>query len=232
MSRKRDKRRYAKEETQRQENTLQLKIRPKTDGQQDLFDALFDTENQYIAVSGPAGSGKTILATYFAAKEVMANRYERVIICRSVTTIQGEEIGFLSGSAGSKLQPFMVPFMDNFVKFVPRVDKWVAAKKIEVVPLAFIRGRSFENCIVLLDEAQNIDKETFRSIMTRISDSSKLVALGDFRQSDKSIKETDFEKVCKVLEGMESFEWVELTNEDIQRSRHIAMINSLIDEIA
>ena len=136
MSKRREKRKAAKAEREKRNNSLLQKIRPKTENQADLFDAIEDKDTQYVAVSGPAGTGKSCVASYLAAKLVMQGHYEKIIVCRSVTTVAGEDIGYLGGSANQKMAPFMVPFFYNLQKFIPDFKNWVAFQKIEIVPLA------------------------------------------------------------------------------------------------
>jgi len=232
VSKRREKRKAAKADREKRNNSLLQKIRPKTENQAELFDAIDDRRFNYVAVTGPAGTGKSCVASYQAAKLVLQKRYEKIIICRSVTTVAGEDIGYLGGSANQKMAPFMVPFFYNLQKFIPDFKNWIAFNKIEIVPLAFVRGRSFENCIVLVDEAQNVSTDVFRALLTRIADDSKLIFMGDAAQNDKQTRYTDFEKVCTALQGMKSFHWVQLGPEDIIRSRNIAEINDRLDEIS
>ena len=208
------------------------RIRPKTLGQKDLWDALHEKDIQYVAISGPPGTGKSFLTCYYAAKELEKNpNIEKISICRSVTPIKGEEIGFLKGGVGEKMAEWLVPMTSNLKTFLPDYGEYVYKGAIEVIPLAMARGRSFEYTVVIADEAQNLSLETFEMLLTRIADSSKLIVLGDFKQNDRRGDTTDFEKVCGALDGMDAFKWIQLDWEDCIRSKNIREISERLDEI-
>ncbi len=190
---------------------LQIKVSAKNIQQQDLMEALNEDSVRYIAATGIAGSGKTFLACHFAMNQLLQNKVEKIVLLRSVTQVAGEDFGYLPGSVEEKLQFFLQPMIANLKKFSNgRYEDLYSAKKIEIAPLAMIRGMSFENCVILVDECQNISSEIFKALLTRVADTSKLVLMGDYAQNDKDKVKTDFEDVCERLEGMPSFEWIEL----------------------
>ena len=191
---------------------LQIKVSAKNIQQQDLMDALNDDTVRYIAATGIAGSGKTFLACHYAMNQLLANKVDKIVLLRSVTTVAGEDFGYLPGSVEEKLQFFLQPMIANLKKFSNgRYEDLYSAKKIQVSPLAMIRGMSFENCVVIVDEAQNVSSEIFKALLTRVADSSKLIMMGDYKQNDTTKVKTDFEDVCERLEGMSCFDWIELS---------------------
>jgi len=204
-------------------------VRPRSEGQKRLWSALNDPEIQYIAVTGEAGVGKTFLSCYYAMKQYIEGRYNKIYIARSVLPIRGESIGYLKGDAESKLEGYMVPMIENFEKFMP--DSNTIRKAVELVPLVQIRGRSIENSIFLCDEGQNLSLDVLRACVTRLNEKSKVVFMGDIKQNDTHKKVTDFERFCRALDGMNAFEWVQLTEADQQRNRNISEINRRLDRL-
>lgn len=215
---------------QQEEDIKNLKVHvyAKNEDQQDLLDSLYDNRVRYIAATGIAGSGKTFLACHYAMNMLLKNKVDKIVLLRSVTQVAGEEMGFLPGSVEEKLQFFLQPMISNLKKFsCGQYAELYASKKIEVAPLAMIRGMSFENCIVLVDECQNVSSEILKALLTRIADSSTLIMMGDYKQNDTRKVTTDFEKVCNKLEPMSCFDWIELTKS--VRSKNIQEILRLLD---
>lgn len=209
-----------------QENKIELikYIKPKTRGQYNYYKAI--ENNRIILVSGPAGTGKTSLSCYYAAKSLIANKYRKVIITRPAIEACNENFGFLKGDIDSKIYPYLVPIYEELEKYVDKqvVQRWKAEKIIEIAPLAFMRGRNLESCFIIADECQNMSTEQFKMILTRMHDDSKIVLCGDFEQSDLKNRGNDFKNVCERLDGMESTEYIRLTDDDIVRSRFISEI--------
>lgn len=175
---------------------LKVNFLPKTENQK-LLSRLIKSKDIVIC-GGPAGTGKTYVACAEALKLLINpdNFYKKIIIAKSVTVTEGEDIGYLKGSLKEKMEPFMESFLDNFYKIIgkPLTLKLMEHEVIEVLPLAYIRGRSIDNTIIIVDEAQNISLKNMRTTMTRIGEDSKMVIIGDTRQIDlknKSISSLD-----------------------------------------
>lgn len=140
---------------------------------QKQFIKLIDNKDIVIC-AGPAGTGKTYVACAEALR-LLAKRsdiYKKIIIVKSVTVLEGEEIGFLKGTMKEKMEPYMISFMDNFHKIIGKelTRSMEAQELIEIMPLAYIRGRSIDNTIIIVDEAQNISLKNMRSTMTRLGE--------------------------------------------------------------
>lgn len=165
-------------------NKISVKIKCKTETQKDLINAI---KNKEITIcAGPAGTGKTYVACAEALSMLAKGAFQKIIVAKSVTVLDGEEIGFLKGTVKEKMEPVMLSFMDNFYKLIgkPLTIELEKAELIEVVPLAFIRGRSIDDSIIIVDEIQNLKKEHLITILTRIGDRSKLILMGDGDQVD------------------------------------------------
>jgi phosphate starvation-inducible PhoH-like protein len=187
-----------------------------------------------IICAGPAGTGKTYIACAEALK-LLAKKshiYKKIIIVKSVTVLEGEEIGFLKGTMKEKMEPFMISFMDNFHKIIGKelTRSLEHQELIEIMPLAYIRGRSIDNTIIIVDEAQNISLKNMRSTMTRLGDNSKMIIVGDTRQIDIGKKEvSSLERVVNYFNNVDEIGIMEFHREDIVRNPLIIKIEEIFE---
>jgi phosphate starvation-inducible PhoH-like protein len=193
-------------------------------------------ENEITIVSGLPGTGKTFLACAEALKQVKTKaKFKKILLVKSVTQLPGEELGFLPGDMKDKLEPFMISFIDNFEKIIGETltKKLRELGIIQVQPLAFVRGRSIDNTIIVVDEAQNISRENMRTLMTRIGDNSKMVILGDVKQKDiKNKNNSSLETILDRFRDHDGFGCVELRDpSDVVRNPIIKIIESTFDDI-
>ena len=162
------------------------KISPKNKEQSFAIDALMQPNIPLVTLTGIAGSGKTFLTLMAAMDGAMSKKYNRIIISRSIQTV-GNDIGFLPGDLNEKMDPWLAPIKDNFQTMFNDITYFEAMKdkgQIEVAPLAFIRGRSFNDSFVIVDEAQNATVHELKTLITRVGKNSKIVLLGDTDQID------------------------------------------------
>lgn len=140
--------------------------------------------NSITILTGKAGSGKTLAAVITALDMVFKKEIKKIYITRPVVT--REDIGFLPGDIASKLDPFLVPIYDNLKRCYneEKINQLIENKVIEIAPISFMRGRTIEDGILIIDEAQNIDNESFKMCLTRIGKNGKVVACGDSAQID------------------------------------------------
>ena len=202
----------------------------KNEKQQELIDLI--KKKEITIVSGPSGTGKTYV-TLATALSLLGETYKRIILVKSVTTIPGEEIGFLKGDMEQKMEPFVMSYMWNIDKICgPDSSNTLLTKKlIEILPLAYIRGLSIDNSIVIIDEAQNIDAHTFKTMMTRIGEDSKYIFLGDVEQIDRKKKsESCLQKVMDIFKDSPIIGTIEFTDEDCVRNPIIPKILSILRE--
>lgn len=165
-----------------------ISLLPLNDKQGEYIDAL--KHNNQVIVLGPAGSGKTYCVATFAANEYHLKNIDKVVITRPHVSV-GKEIGFLPGTLEEKCAPWALPVIDVLEKHLGKgtVETGLKNGNIEIAPLALMRGRSFENSFVIVDEAQNITLPELKMLVTRIGEGSTLVLNGDVQQSD--LKESD-----------------------------------------
>jgi len=197
---------------------------PKTEKQKELISSI--RQNEVTISIGSSGTGKTF-CTLGVALQLLDQGYSKIILIKSVTTIPGEEIGFIPGSYGEKMEPFMMSYCWNIDKMCGKDASKELIKKglIEVLPIAYIRGLSIDDSIVIVDEAQNINKHTFKSIMTRIGSNSKYIFLGDIEQVDrKKHTESCLAEVLDIFKDSDYIGTVEFADSDCVRNPIIPKI--------
>lgn len=196
---------------------------PLTDNQKKFFDA-YERGDYFVMLLGSAGTGKSFIACYKAIQEVFDKNssFRRVVIVRSA--VQSRDVGFTPGSVEEKMSLYEQPYMQIYHTLFNRRDAYEQLKesgKIEFVSTSFIRGMSFDDSIIVVDECQNMTWEELSTIITRVGYRSKIIFCGDYRQTDlyKSNKDkSGLLKFHEVAKLMGSFTSVEFTTEDIVRS--------------
>ena len=212
------------------QSTLIKDFNAKNQKQQRLVNLIEDKE--VILATGDAGTGKTYVALA-TALSLLGPIYKKVVLVKSVTTLPGEEIGFLKGGMEQKMEPFVMSYVWNIDKICGQGSALSLMNKkiVEVLPLAFIRGLSIDNSIVIIDEAQNIDAHTFKTMMTRIGEDSKYIFLGDVEQIDRKKKsESCLQKVMDIFKDYPIMGTIEFTDEDCVRNPFIPKILSVLRE--
>ena len=213
---------------------IKVNIKCKTENQKKFLKLI--RENEIIICSGNAGTGKTFLAISEALNLIKQNDsvYKKIVLIKSVTPLKGEEVGFLKGSIDEKMLPFMYSFMANFYKIIGKTlsDNLKEQNIIEVLPLAFIRGLSIDNAIIIIDEAQNVSFDNMESILTRIGENSKMIIIGDTKQIDiKNKKESSLSFISESFKNTDKFGIIEFSKEDQVRNPLINKIEEIFDKI-
>lgn len=214
-------------------NKISVKLKCKTETQKKLIDAI--KEKEIIICAGPAGTGKTYVACAEALSMLAKGTYQKIIVAKSVTVLDGEEIGFLKGTVKEKMEPVMLSFMDNFYKLIgkPLTIELEKAELIEVVPLAFIRGRSIDDSFIIVDEVQNLKKEHLITILTRIGDRSKLILMGDGDQVDlKKKAESGLGWLINTFSDFSDIGVIAFTEDDSVRNPIVRRILSHIKNLS
>jgi phosphate starvation-inducible PhoH-like protein len=215
-------------------NEIPIRIKCANEKQKQLKKAIEDKE---ITISiGPAGTGKTYIGLKTALHILKTEpQYRRIVLIKSLQTIKGEEMGFLPGTLYEKMEPYMHSFTGNLDKiFGDRVTagKMLAAGIIAIEPLAFIRGNTLDNSIIIIDETQNIDKHTFKTIVTRIGRNSKMIFLGDIEQIDRRAKnESCLSKVFTAFGESDFVATIEFVNDECVRNEIIPLVLDVLKTI-
>ena len=205
--------------------------------QQEFARLICTTDKQIIFCTGKAGTGKTFCALATALQlKVLDKQYDHIVYSRTPVQL-GEAMGFLPGDIGEKFNPFMGGLMDNLESISrasalkPHVND--LKSKIDIVPIAFLRGRSFSNTILIIDEAQNLDLTTLKAVLTRFDDYSKIILMGSMNQIDDPKQarkdKCDFLKVIEALADEPYVGTVELVQS--MRSAHCVRVDELLGQI-
>ena len=197
--------------------TWKKSIAPKSLGQRKYLNAL--NENDLVFGLGPAGTGKSYLAVAKGVEMMKKGEIDRIILSRPAVEA-GENLGFLPGDMKEKVDPYLRPIYDALYEMMPydRVEKKIQNGEIEIAPLAFMRGRTFQNSCIIIDEAQNTTPVQMKMILTRIGKRSKMIVNGDLTQTDipKGV-ESGLSKAVKILRRIQLIKVVELTEKDVIR---------------
>jgi phosphate starvation-inducible PhoH-like protein len=156
---------------------------PKTNTQGDLISAL--TNSNQVFILGPAGTGKTYVTATFAADLYITKDIDKIVITRPHVTV-GKDMGYLPGTLEEKTYPWALPVLDVLIKHLGKgaVETGIKNGNIEMAPLALMRGRSFDNSFIIVDETQNITTHELKMLLTRVGEGSRIVLNGDVQQSD------------------------------------------------
>ena len=208
---------------------------PATSTQEEVFKAYSDGQN--LSISGAAGTGKTFISLYLALVDVMDKEtpYERVIIVRSA--VPTRDMGFLPGTQEEKEAAYTAPYEVIVNDLFDDGDAWnklTQLKTVEFMTTSYLRGQTFNNAVVIVDESQNCNYHELCSIITRIGRDAKFVMCGDYYQSDftKNTEKEGINQFIKILSHMTSFDIIEFGFEDIVRSglvRDFIMTKELVD---
>lgn len=194
-----------------------IKISAKNESQKKLITSI--KNNEITICAGPAGTGKTFVAMAYALSLLRknTNRFKTIYLVKSVTTLKGEELGFLKGDLREKIEPFMWSFYINMEKLIlgTTLRNLVNDEIIRPFPLAYMRGASLDDCIIIADEIQNVTLDNSRTLLTRIGKNSKIILLGDMNQIDmKNKNESSLETLLEIFDGVSGIGTIAMSKED------------------
>lgn len=210
-----------------------VSLTPQTANQREYIEAI--KTNDIVICRGLAGTGKTLIAINAALELYEQGLYDRIVIVRPAVEACGEKIGFLPGGIGDKMKPLVAPIVDNlrvFIRDEGYITTLMAPEQglIEVIPMAFLRGRTLNNCVVIFDEAQNSTVAQMKLFLTRVGQNCKVIINGDSTQSDIDCKNGLDDIIDRGLYNIENIEYIELGEEDIVRSTIVSKILRLYDQ--
>lgn len=194
-----------------------IKIIAKNDSQKKLINSI--KNNEITICSGRAGTGKTFVAVAYALSLLRksSNRFKKIYLVKSVTTLKGEELGFLKGDLKEKIDPFMWSFYINMEKLILESSMKTLLDKeiIRPFPLAYMRGVTLDDCIIIADEMQNVSINNSLTLLTRIGSNCKLILLGDINQIDmKDKNESSLETILSMFEDVQGIGAIHMNKED------------------
>ena len=205
-------------------------IKSRSENQQKLIDAYFS--NDMIFAVGPAGTGKTYLSIALAVKALKEKTAKKIILCRPAVEA-GEKLGFLPGDIKDKIDPYLQPPYDSLEDMLPAVklQDMMEKRVIQICPLAFMRGRTLSDAIVILDEAQNTTPAQIRMFLTRMGWNTKMIVTGDLTQIDLPRQQkSGLAEALSILGDIEGISVINFTKKDIVRHRLVTKIVDAYDK--
>ncbi len=199
-------------------------LKPKTEGQKRYVGSVM--KNDIVFVIGPAGTGKTYLAVAFALSHLKNSVVKKIILARPAVEA-GESLGFLPGDLREKIEPYLRPVYDSLFDMLPpeKLKTYIEKQVIEIIPLAYMRGRNLDNSFLILDEAQNATSMQMKMFLTRIGINSKAIVNGDITQIDLYDKgNSGLVQIQSILKNISGIDFVYLHKEDVIRHRLVKEI--------
>jgi len=198
-----------------------------------IYNNLLKNKNKKIVVAtGPAGTGKTLLATENGVRNFLFGNCEKLIFTRPSVSVD-EDLGYLPGTLEEKMSPWVRPIYDILYNFITpkEVTELIEGKVIEISPLGFMRGRTFKNCWIIADEMQNSTMSQMKMLLTRIGENSRIVITGDLEQHDRKDEINGLEDFLNKFKGKRSssISSVEFLNDDIQREEVVKEVLEIYD---
>jgi phosphate starvation-inducible PhoH-like protein len=218
------KRREKKEKTAVTQQYNLREVKPITPTQREIFESFFNSE-QNLFLHGYAGTGKSFVACYLLLKELLqeGTPFKKIVIIRS--TVPSRDQGFLPGSAADKAKVYERPYYSLFEELFNRADAYETFKRkklVEFESTSYLRGTTFNDCLVLFDEMQNATYNELKTVITRMGENSRLIISGDYLQSDLDSRDKHgVLDIMKILKRMKMVDFFEFTKEDIVRSKFV-----------
>ena len=210
-----------------------LQIIPRNLHQEDLLEYLEDTSKHIVFATGPAGTGKTMMAVQMGIRKLEEGAVERIVITRPAVSVD-EQHGFLPGDLKQKMEPWTRPIFDFLEEYYKpnQVVKMVEDKTLEISPLAYMRGRTFKNAWIIADEMQNATQEQTKMLLTRIGEGSKIVVTGDLAQHDRGFANNGLKDFLERYntDTYNSISHVQFTKRDVERHPVVADVLKIYDE--
>ena len=222
---------YVSQDNHYQGRKKKVTILPKSRSQETYIDALLYSGKSIVFASGPAGTGKTLLAMLSAIKHYKDGAVDKIVMTRPAVGVDDEKHGFLPGDLNQKMEPWTRPLFDVLHEYYsPReTAKMLDEQFIEISPLAFMRGRTFKNAYIVADEMQNATPNQMKMLLTRIGEGSKIVVTGDGKQTDRQVKDNGLLNFVDLVGqcNKEHIELVNFSHNDIERHPAVTEVLSI-----
>lgn len=199
-------------------------IKARTPNQRKMVDSMI--KNDVLFAIGPAGTGKTYTAVALAVRALKNKEIKRIILTRPAVEA-GENLGFLPGDLKEKVDPYLRPLYDALDDMIPaeKLKFYLENRTIEIAPLAFMRGRTLDNCFVILDEAQNSTDLQLKMFLTRMGPTAKFIVTGDVTQIDlPKVSQSGLHNALRILKDIDGIEIIYLTGDDVVRHKLVKKI--------
>lgn len=213
--------------------TRKVELLPRNIAQEDYIDNLNDERKYIVCAMGPAGCGKTLLATKYALRGYLNGDFKKIVVTRPAVSVD-EQHGFLPGSLIQKMEPWVMPILDVFKEHMSPQDvqKMIANEALEIAPLAYMRGRTFKDSIIIFDEAQNSTISQTKMVLTRIGENSRMIVTGDLHQHDRGYETNGLKDIIERLSyrGSKHISVIRFEPQDVERHPVIEEILGLYDD--
>ena len=210
-----------------------LKIIPRNVHQEDYLELLEDPSRHVIFATGPAGTGKTMMAVQMGIRKLEEGNIDRIVITRPAVSVD-EQHGFLPGDLKQKMAPWTQPIFDFFEEHykLKQVEQMITDKTIEISPLAYMRGRTFKNSWIIADEMQNATQEQTKMLLTRIGEGSKIVVTGDLAQHDRGFNNNGLKDFLAKFKNTSynTIGHVHFNKKDVERHPVVIDVLKIYDE--
>ena len=200
-------------------------LSPRNLAQKKYIDMLYSTIPIVIG-TGPAGTGKTLLACHAGSKALISGRVQKLILTRPAVSVD-EQHGFLPGTVEKKMDPWTRPMFDVLNKYMSakKVNEYVYDRKIEICPLAYMRGRTFDNAWIIGDEMQNSTPSQMKMLLTRIGEDSKMIIAGDVQQYERGFEQNGLsDLISRICENSIDISHIRFSEDDVVRNQVIKEI--------
>ena len=218
-----------------QQRQRPIHLIPKSRAQEDYIDDLTNPDKHIVFATGPAGTGKTMIAVLAALQAFRNGECKKIVISRPAVGVDDEQHGFLPGDLNSKMAPWTKPIMDYILEYYRPVEiaKMLEEQQIELAPLAFMRGRTFSNAWIIFDEMQSSTVNQLKMGLTRLGDNSKIVVTGDLNQCERGYEENGLRDFIQRLDNNHcaGISHVKFGSKDIQRHPIIAEVLRMYGEM-
>ena len=206
-----------------------IQIVPRNKHQEDYVCSLYDYNKSIIFATGPAGTGKTLLAVLAAIKAFKEGNIKKIVLTRPAVEVDNERHGFLPGDINAKMEPWTKPIFDILQEhFSTReIAKMLEEQILEISPLAFMRGRTFKHSWIIADEMQNATPSQMKMLLTRLGEESKMVVTGDVKQTDRREGDNgliDFDRLLQDADSSQYIDWIKFTHQEIERHPAVAEV--------
>lgn len=206
-----------------------------TPKQKKYTELLQNRDTNLVIAHGPAGTGKSWLACKIAIEQLKENKVNKIVLTRPIVSVEDEDLGFLPGNIDEKMNPWIQPLYDIFIdeQSKAELNSMLKSGKIEIVPIGFMRGRTFTDTYVIADEMQNSSPGQMKMILTRLGQNSKIVVTGDTSQCDLELSENGLDNLLKLLKKYyentyemygDNIGIIEMNSEDIKRNIFVKKI--------
>ena len=217
-----------------QQRKKPIQLVPKSLNQETYIDLLENDQRLIVFASGPAGTGKTMLAVLAALKAFRAGECSKILITRPAVGVDDEQHGFLPGTLDQKMEPWTRPIFDIVEEYYrpQEITRLLEEKYIEIAPLAYMRGRTFKNSWIIADEMQNATPSQMKMLLTRLGENSKMVVTGDTQQADRRAKDNGLLDFQSLMTNFKSryIAGVEFAVTDVRRHPAVAEVLKLYGE--